>query len=49
MLKFEKNGKKLMEMKDNGDVTIYDAKLQGLGELKEDTGENKSDDAGTKE
>jgi hypothetical protein len=36
MLKFEKNGKKLMEITDNGDVTIYDGKLSGVGELKEE-------------
>lgn len=35
MINFEKNGKKLMEMKDSGEVTVFDQKLVGAGKLKE--------------
>lgn len=49
MLKFVgKDGKKLMEVTDSGDVTVYDAKLSGAGQLKEDVQEGEKKD-GTNE
>lgn len=47
MLKFEKDGKKVMEMKDNGKVEVYEKNLEGAGELKEtkkEKDENKDDE-----
>ncbi len=44
MLKFVKDGKKVMELHDDGQTFIYDKKLAGAGELKEDTQEEDKDD-----
>lgn len=50
MLKFVgKDGKKLMEVTDAGDVTVYDAKLTGAGTLKEDTQEGEKKDGADNE
>jgi hypothetical protein len=39
MIKVVKNGKKMLEIKDNGDLIILDAKLSGLGDVQEDVKE----------
>jgi hypothetical protein len=46
MLKFEKNGKKVMEMNDDGEVTIHDESLKGL---KETTVKDEDDERATEE
>lgn len=50
MLKFVgKDGKKLMEVTDAGDVTVYDASLAGAGILKEQVKEEGDKKDGGKE
>jgi hypothetical protein len=48
MLKFEKNGKKFMEMTDNGEVSVFEKTLLGAGELKEDKEKEDEDESGNK-
>lgn len=43
MIKVVKNGKKLLEIKDDGDLIILDAKLSGLGTVQEDVKEEDED------